>query len=208
MRSGAIIIDLDDVLIDTTGRIKLHTFRVVRQAGVPLRRMAACYRMVRGDRVGFTPWLYATRLAGRDLMLERRLRREFGALFVVPRQYNYPGVETFLWQLGRRYALVLVTAGDRNFQLMKLRQSGLRGYFREVAVVQSNDAKAAVFARLRRQYDGRMLILDDSPAVVAMARRKNFPVVRVAKRKGSGYYNGLFRRVSAVLARSRAGRGV
>jgi putative hydrolase of the HAD superfamily len=47
----------------------------------------------------------------------------------------YPGVESTLQQLSKKYPLMMITKGDLLDQEMKINRSGLRGYFKHIEVV-------------------------------------------------------------------------
>ncbi len=187
-----ILIDLDHTLIDTE-RIKREHESILRCFGVSASVSKNAYRKV--TRRGFYHPVPHTHAVIPDGLSRRRALREYWQLFEKRGTYNFPGVVTFLKMLSRKYRLILLSWGHKDFQLKKFNQAGF-GKFFEAAVIMRNRRKEKDLQRFFGKYGNNVLLLDDSPVAVSVARKIGMKTVRVKKGwKDANYYRRLLARI-------------
>ncbi|MGC9599263.1 MAG: NIF family HAD-type phosphatase [Minisyncoccia bacterium] len=187
-----ILIDLDHTLIDTE-RVKREHESILRRFGVSASVSKKAYRKV--IRRGFyhpVPHMHAVIP---DSLSRRRALREYWQLFEKKEAYNFPGVVPFLKTLSKKYRLILLSWGHKDFQLKKFNQTGF-GKFFETTVVMKNRRKEKDLQWFFGKYGGNVLLLDDSPVAISVARKIGIKTVRVKKgKKDANYYRRLLARI-------------
>lgn len=155
MRKPVLIIDLDETLI-ATHRLKQDLFVLARS--LASRNYGKLYAK-QFRKQTFNLDRYAKVLFS-DTKRQSAFVMAGSKLLSRPKIYNYPGVETFLKRLHKNYSLLLLTYGHRLFQRQKLRQSGLRRYFKKV-IITGQESKLAQGRRLKRRL-GEFTMLDNA----------------------------------------------
>jgi putative hydrolase of the HAD superfamily len=157
--SSAVIFDLDDTLIDTTGVLVPHALRrVAAAAGVPVVRLDP-----RGKRIDEV-------LAPAGTLPPERRAAAAAAWYdaEVPPIDPLPGARELLDALHGRALLFLVTRGDPARQLRKVERCGLGGYFDEVIVrpIEGPGSKADDFRSILARHalsPDRVAVVGDDP---------------------------------------------
>jgi len=184
-----ILIDFDETLIDTT-EIKRRTLDLFLGSGAKLPAIKHALLVIRP----FAPEKVLHLLFPED----ERPKRKFFSLFKRLGEYNYAGVELLLRRLQESHDLILLTYGDPRFQRLKIRQSGLRPFFKKV-VVTKDPAKVEAIVKLKKK--GAVAILDDAEEVCKAAPKCNLPAIRIRRgRKDSRYFAGVLRRLNRIVS--------
>lgn len=172
-----IVCDLDSTLIDTK-KIKEDLFALAEQNGAT--NVAGVYAHTFAQQLFslevFTQALFTDSVKAKEYLLQAQ------QLFQQPHAYTFSGAEDFCASASATHTLVLLTYGQKEFQLVKLRQSGLQTYFTEI-IVTNERSKEKELLRLRAQY-GSVLILDNSELVLATAKKLSIPYVHVQHHEG------------------------
>lgn len=183
--SPVIFIDLDETLI--------RTHDIKRRLSELLLRAGADPQAKRLVKAAFEPSfsLREYKALGRSRNISARgVYTGFNRLFRKPREFNFPGMTGFLRSLAKKYELQLLTYGDRDLQIKKIRQAGIRPYFRKI-VITGDQTKEDV---LRRMKNKNAVLLDDNPSVCAVAEKFGIKCVLVQKGpKDTRYYRKLAR---------------
>lgn len=102
---------------------------------------------------------------------------QFYSFFKKPRRYNYPSLQKFLKDLGTRYHLILLTYGTRREQQLKIKQSGLKPYFRKI-IFTTDSTKRKLFKDLSKTYGKDLIIVDDFDPVLSVARKLGLKAIK------------------------------
>lgn len=172
-----ILIDLDYTLIDTE-RIKASHERILRHFGISARASKEAYKKVT-RRKPYHPAFHMRALITND-RLRGQAMREYWQLFEKRGEYNFPGVMPFLKALSRKYRLVLLSLGDKDFQLRKVRQSGF-GKFFATTIITRDRRKEKELLRLFERHGDDILLLDDSAVAISVAHSIGMKTIRVRK---------------------------
>lgn len=170
----AIVLDLDDTLLDTTGILlpvaDRRAVRAMRAAGLALEEDAACARVTELRRAGRGGSVF------RDLAAERRAPEPAGAAgedaffrYEVPPLDLDPRVARALDRLALFAPLALLTLGVPRTQRRKLEELGIDGRFvdREFVDLFGGGTKTAGLARLLDRHGWRaerVVVVGDSLA--------------------------------------------
>lgn len=185
-----IVIDLDDTLIDSS-RIKNGIFSVIAKDGLSVRECRKAYRVFRGKHL-FEPYEFIKVLVKAGKLLNHsKVLKGVGAVFKKRKYYNFKAAEDFLKKLSRYHDLVLLTYGSGKFQKLKIRQSGLRPYFKKIIITSEPDKKNAL-GKLEGSSRKGVVLIDNSMAVVKSAKSLGIAARRLRFGvNGRPDYNGM-----------------
>ncbi|HUZ92406.1 MAG TPA: HAD family hydrolase [Candidatus Paceibacterota bacterium] len=194
-----ILIDLDHTLIDTAA-FKRHRMAILRRFGVSRRQFEEAHRnIIRGMAV-FHPDAFLDYVFP-DPKIRRKVLGEYQKLFGRKKGYNYPGARAFVQKLARKHRLILLSYGHKQFQLRKFIQAGFGRFFKYVLIT-GNLHKKEDLAAFRKKYGPHLIMLDDSPHVIAAARALGVKAVKIKKgKKNTAYYAALARRIERLSER-------
>lgn len=137
-----IFFDFDDFFLDTEDALVTDFFRfLTSETGATEDDLTQTYRQFSGAH--FSKGIPYSLEQHIDFLSELRsfdkenVKEKARAFFVDLKKYVFDGSEKFLVSLPKKDTYLL-TYGEKNFQDLKVDGSGLRGFFREVIVVQGN----------------------------------------------------------------------
>lgn len=168
MNRGAIIFDLDDTLVDTSDmfwRVRSQFLGLVARLGFDRKEVEELFERIDAAKMaelGFSPARYASSMAATLRLLNRkraisnfaevlRAVEDCGAGITRMTPSVISGARELLRWCMPRFTLALVTRGEIETQMEKVRRTRLERYFQEIAVVPAKTPMlfADVFARCR-----------------------------------------------------------
>jgi phosphoglycolate phosphatase-like HAD superfamily hydrolase len=124
------IFDFDDVLFDNTSRFKPHMFRILREAGIPEAEARAYYQEKRGDRFSLRTFI-------KELLIKHNVEKNVEEIDEIYQTILKRSNECLNFGFKRRIQktgsdeLFIVTNGDEEFQMDKIKASGILAYIPE-----------------------------------------------------------------------------
>ncbi len=190
-----ILFDFDRVLIDTD-KIKAGRLGLAQEFGVSRTMAKRIYAVM--SRKGIAPQKYFEYLIT-DPKQRMEAITKADAFYLVPRKYNFPGVEMFLRRLSESCELILFTHGHRGHQLLKLDQSKLKPFFKRIIFTRSR-GKHEDIKFFYEKYGDRALLVEDSDEALKEAKKVGMKAIKVRTgSKNKAYYQKLLKRVSDKL---------
>lgn len=188
-----IAIDLDDTLINTR-QVKADILLVTRKFGINDITATRIRRAVT-DRRGFTIERYARKLFPKDAVHAIACANDLRTLFVRKRRYNYSGVVTFLKKLQKTHRLVLLSYGPAQYQGLKLAQSELRRFFKQI-ILTPDKRKSRELKTLRQEFGPTTVVIDNDATVARLARHLGMQGIAVRSgSKDSAYFTKLLKKI-------------
>jgi FMN phosphatase YigB (HAD superfamily) len=190
MNKTTIVLDLDDTLINTS-LIKSRIFSSTAKAGLGKEECRKVYVAFRRKHL-FEPDGFIQALGKAGKFTNRRdVRKDIKSVFTSRKFYNFPGAKGFLKKLSRHHDLVMLTYGSEKFQKLKIRQSGLRPYFKKIIITGEPDKKNAL-KKLASSSRKGIVLIDNSMAVVKSAKSSGIAARRLRfGANGRPDYNGM-----------------
>lgn len=189
MKQPVLVIDLDETLI-ATHRLKRDLFVLAGSLGS--RNYAKLYaRKFRRRTFNLKRF---SKILFKDPKKQSVFEQQANWLLSRPKVYNYLGVEIFLKRLQKSHALILLTYGHRGFQKQKLRQSGLKRYFKKIIITQE-ESKLVQSRRLKRLL-GKYTMLDNARVTGKTMKLLGLPFVKIKSGNKSPIY---FKRLQKKL---------
>ncbi len=187
-----IVIDFDDTLIATTKGIKPKLFSL-KEFGVS---SAQARRTYLSSRNLFSLGKYVEALEI-NISKRKQIVGKLNKIFDTPKKYNYEGVEWFLQQLKNKgHFTILLTFGDKKFQTIKIKQSGLNKLFNR-AIFTKEFNKATELKKIKKTYNKSIILIDDSIEPIETAGALDIKTILVKKgSKDKFYYRKLLKMVS------------
>lgn len=191
-----VIFDLDHTLYDTD-RFKRDSFRILAKLGVAKKRAEDVSRDYFKERQ-FHHRTFA-RLLLDDAQKIQHFLKKHEELFLKSENYWYEGVYGFLKELRKKYYIVLLSYGDKDFQLKKISPAYTQ-MFDEVIVTRRKD-KIAQLRRVKNKHSSsKILLIDDADRPLASARALLLSAIRIKKtKKDKKYFDRLVQRIRVLF---------
>ncbi len=160
-----IFIDFDHTIFETRGLLKQMAREFV-EFGIPVEDFWASYRELRKQH----PYSFKTqrrylKRMGQDfpLKLEQKLKKVIGTK---ARKQVYADALFFLSEIrkNKKIRLILLSFGDRQFQLLKIRGAGLERYFDRIVITPKIDKTKKAQAHFKKGKE--IYLIDDHPLVL------------------------------------------
>ncbi|HEY4494356.1 MAG TPA: hypothetical protein VJB95_02940 [Candidatus Paceibacterota bacterium] len=157
------IFDFDDVLFYTTRRLREHIYPFLESCGIPREKIDAYYTGVRGRRFSIKkllqhfsiPDLYEDIMANSKAFVNTKLVKK-------------------VQKLGKENCYIL-SYGDKEFQLDKIKRSGIENFFSDIIIVK-NDKKNEELEKLcARHAEETIVFIDDKIKHLENIDIKNCP---------------------------------
>jgi FMN phosphatase YigB (HAD superfamily) len=188
MKKKTLIFDFDDTLFNSA---KLKEILIGESIKLGLNKSAARRQYLKLRTSSFSPEKYGTKAFSKDN------QKIFIARFKTQITPNlvYPGARQLLAKLGKEYRLVLFSYGDPAFQAYKVQKSGLKKYFSD-ALFTTQITKGEGLLKLKAKYGAEALMIDNSQAVVTLAKHIGIKAIKVKEGfKDSEYFKKLIVRI-------------
>ena len=148
------IFDFDDVLFHTTKRRKEHLFPFLERAGIARSDMEEYYKKALTGYSGY--------LSMKDLLRHFSLKEEFYEE-IMRGSEKYINIELIeLVKKLEKGNCYIITYGDKEFQLDKIKRTSIAPLFSEIIVVQGSK-KEAIEKIATLHKDEKVVFIDDKP---------------------------------------------
>lgn len=178
------IFDFDDVLFNNTRRFKEHMFKVIARAGVPEQEARARYLKVREKEFSLKRFL--RELFGSEKIGKTSVKHIYKEIMIPCRNFLNKEIIKLVKKMGKKNCYI-VTNGDRDFQLDKIKYSGIGKLFLKSNIyIVPGSKKEVVLKICRKNLDHKIIFIDDKIIFTKDIISEKLPNLTVIHYKGKG----------------------
>jgi hypothetical protein len=172
------IFDFDDVLFKNTKKFKKNMFKVIAEAGVPEKEARVYYLKVREKEFSLKSFLI--KLLGNKKANKTMIKEIYKQIMIPSKRFLNKEIIKIAEKVGKKNCYI-VTNGDRDFQLDKIRYSGITKFFLKSNIyIVARSKKNAVLRICRKNFNDEIVFMDDKIIFIediASKKIKNLKVI-------------------------------